>query len=268
MRSRVLARDFLGHTQFFVDSRDISRSVQVIPTRWFWDREPSKESPSTNSLSLNEWLFAGEVDDITRRRKSLFSNTLVLPGFDVYEALKIDDPTKDKWKTHSIDLRGRHLEQSIFDLANLPNVDLSGAYLEGASLVGTQFRGALLNGALGFKAQSFFGPAFRARRLFGVQLTGAFLNRAQLQGASLAVLNLSGGNAQLQGTFFGNSQVWGVSLESAQLQGTGLLSGLAGTDLRKKVYLRRSSVLKCTFPRRFVDIGLKNKRSLRRLDDL
>ena len=100
---------------------------------------------------------------------------------------------------------------------------------------------------------------------------GAFLNRAQLQGASLAVLNLSGAslsNAQLQGTFFGNSQVWGVSLESAQLQGTGLLSGLAGTDLRKKVYLRRSSVPKCTFPRRFVDIGLKNKRSLRRLDDL
>ena len=166
---------------------------------------------------------------------------------------------------------GRHLEQSIFDLANLPNVDLSGAYLEGASLVGTQFRGALLNGALGFKTQSFFGPAFRARRLFGVQLMGAFLNRAQLQGASLAVLNLSGAslsNAQLQGTFFGNSPVWGVSLESAQLQGTGLLSGLARTDLRKKVYLRRSSVLKCTFPRRFVDIGLKNKRSLRRLDDL
>ena len=165
---------------------------------------------------------------------------------------------------------GRHLEQSIFDLANLPSVDLSGAYLEGASLVGTQFR-ALLNGALGFEAQSFFGPAFRARRLFGVQLMGAFLNRAQLQGAFLAVLNLSGAslsNAQLQGTFFGNSQVWGVSLESAQLQGTGLLSGLAETDLRKKVYLRRSSVLKCTFPRRFVDIGLKNKRSPRRLDDL
>ena len=246
-------------------------SVRVIPTRWFWDREPSEESPSANLVSLHEWFFAGEVDDITRHRKSLFSNTLVLPGFDVYEALKIDDPTKDKWKAHSIDLRGRHLEQSIFDLANLPNVDLSGAYLEGASLVGTQFRGAFLNGALGFKAQSFFGPAFRARRLFGVQLMGAFLNRAQLQGASLAVVNLSDAslsNAQLQGTFLGNTQVWGVSLESAQLQGTGLLSGLAGTDLRKKVYLRRSSVLKCTFPRSFVDMGLKNKRSLRRLDDL
>jgi uncharacterized protein YjbI with pentapeptide repeats len=89
---------------------------------------------------------------------------------------------------------GRHLEQSIF------------AYLEGASLVGTQFRGALRNGALGFKAQSSFGPAFRARRLFGVQLMGAFLNRAQLQGASLAVVNLSRAslsNAQLQGTFLG-----------------------------------------------------------------
>ena len=127
--------------------------------------------------------------------------------------------------------------------------------------------------ALGFKAQSSFGPAFRARRfhelnfrattfslhsfkahlskrrtsrttLFGVQLMGVFLNRAQLQGASLAVVNLSGAslsNAQLQGTFFGNSQVWGVSLESAQLQGTGLLSGLAGTDLRKSVMWRTYS---------------------------
>ena len=222
---------------------DYLPSVRVIPTRWFWDREPSKESPSTNSLSLHEWFFAGEVDDITRHRKSLFSNTLVLPGFDVYEALKIDDPTKDKWKAHSIDLRGRHLEQSIFDLANLPNVDLSGAYLEGASLAGTQLRGALLNSARLQGAELFWtglqgaslpraqlqgnnllftqlqGASLQEAHLegatlLGVQLTGAFLNRAQLQGASFVAVNFSGAslsNAQLQGSFLGNSQVWGVS---------------------------------------------------------
>jgi uncharacterized protein YjbI with pentapeptide repeats len=248
-------------------------SVRVIPTRWFWDTELSKDSPSTNSVSLHEWFFAGEVDDITRRRKSLFSNTLVLPGLDVYEALKIDDPTKDKRKTHSIDLRGRHLEQSIFDLANLPNVDLSGAYLEGASLVGTQFRGAFLNGArlqgatlfwTGFQGASLPRAQLQGNHLLftqlqgaslqeahlqgatliGVQLMGALLNRAQLQGASFDVVNLSGASlssAQLQGTYFGNSQVWGVSLESAQLQGAGLLSGLAGTDLRKAVMWRTYS---------------------------
>jgi uncharacterized protein YjbI with pentapeptide repeats len=248
-------------------------SVRVIPTRWFWDREPGQESTSTSSVSLHEWFFAGEVDDITRRRKSLFSNTLVLPGFDIYEALKIDEPTKDQWKTHSIDLRGRHLEQSIFDLANLPNVDLSGAYLEGASLVGAQFRGALLNSArlqgatlfwTGFQGASLPRAQFQGNDLLFTQLQGAFLqeahlegatllgaqlmgtnlNRAQLQGASLVAVNLSGASlsaAQLQGTFFGNSQVWGVSLENAQLQGAGLLSGLAGTDLRKAVMWRTYS---------------------------
>ena len=226
-----------------------------------------------NLVSLHEWFFAGEIDDITRHRKSLFSNTLVLPGFDVYEALKIDDPTKDKWKAHSIDLRGRHLEQSIFDLANLPNVDLSGAYLEGASLAGTQLRGAFLNSARLQGAELFWtglqgaslpraqlqgnnllftqlqGASLQEAHLegatlLGVQLTGAFLNRAQLQGASFVAVNFSGAslsNAQLQGSFLGNSQVWGVSLESAQLQGAGLLSGLAGTDLRKAVMWRTYS---------------------------
>jgi len=36
--------------------------------------------------SLVQWRH-----DVTRRRKSLFSNTLVLPHFDALEAAKIDD---------------------------------------------------------------------------------------------------------------------------------------------------------------------------------
>jgi hypothetical protein len=42
--------------------------------------------------SFHDLLFNGGVDDVTRRRKSLFSNTLVLPGFDALEAAKIEDP--------------------------------------------------------------------------------------------------------------------------------------------------------------------------------
>lgn len=38
--------------------------------------------------SFHDLLFNGEVDDVTRRRMSLFSNTLVLPGFDALEAAK------------------------------------------------------------------------------------------------------------------------------------------------------------------------------------
>jgi hypothetical protein len=63
----------------------------------------------TTLVSTHDLLLAGEVDPTTRRRKGLFSNTLVLPGFNLYEALKIDDPKKLAWKEHLFDLRGRHL---------------------------------------------------------------------------------------------------------------------------------------------------------------
>src|SRR6202011_3395913 len=50
-------------------------------------------------VSTHDFLFAGEVDDTTRRRKSPFSNTLVLPGFNLFESLKIDDPKKLEWRS-------------------------------------------------------------------------------------------------------------------------------------------------------------------------
>jgi hypothetical protein len=64
----------------------------------------------TKLVTTHEFLFAGEVISATRRRNSLFSNTLVLPGFNLYDALKIDDPKKLAWKEHLFDLRARHLE--------------------------------------------------------------------------------------------------------------------------------------------------------------
>jgi hypothetical protein len=54
----------------------------------------------TKLITVRDLLFAGKVDETTRRRKSLFSNTLVLPGFNLYEALKVDDPKKLAWKEH------------------------------------------------------------------------------------------------------------------------------------------------------------------------
>ena len=66
----------------------------------------------TKLVSTHDLLFAGQVDKTTRTRKSLFSSTLVLPGFNHYDALKFDDPGKIAWKQHLFDLRGRHLERS------------------------------------------------------------------------------------------------------------------------------------------------------------
>ncbi|MGC2223834.1 MAG: pentapeptide repeat-containing protein, partial [Methylocella sp.] len=96
-------------------------------------------------MSTHKFLFAGEVDETTRRRMSLFSNTLVLPGFNLYEALKIDDPKKLAWKEHLFDLRGRHLEGAVFEGAILTKADLTAAHLQGASFDKAQLQGAALD---------------------------------------------------------------------------------------------------------------------------
>jgi hypothetical protein len=84
----------------------------------------------TKLVSTHDLLSAGEVNRITRRRDSLFSNTLVLPGFNLYEALKIEDPKKLAWKEHSFDLRAR--------------AQLQGASLLGATIAATDFSDSAL----------------------------------------------------------------------------------------------------------------------------
>jgi uncharacterized protein YjbI with pentapeptide repeats len=101
----------------------------------------------TKLITARDLLFAGEVDDATRRRKSLFSNTLVLPEFNFYEALKIDDPKKLAWKEHLFDLRARHLEQAVLDGSDLTKADLTWSYLQGASLRGVRLQGSSLEDA-------------------------------------------------------------------------------------------------------------------------
>jgi Pentapeptide repeats (8 copies) len=76
--------------------------------------------------SFHDLLFNGVVDPVARRRTSLFSNTLVLPGVDLPECAT---------------LRGRHLEGAVFDGVNLRRVDLKGTQLQGASLRFAQLEG-------------------------------------------------------------------------------------------------------------------------------
>jgi uncharacterized protein YjbI with pentapeptide repeats len=252
-------------------------SIRFIPAQSLLSKQPSNGS-GPEPISLHEWLFAGKIDDITRRRKSLFSNTLVLPGFDIYEALKIDDPTKLDWKAHLVDLRGRHLERAVFDAANLAKVDLSGAYLEGASLDNAQLQGASLASArlqgasllwtglqsaslaqaqlqgaslsfTQFQGASLRQAQFQGAFLEGVQFMGASLDKAQFQGAFLLRVNFSGASlshAQFQAASIASSEIWAASLEGAQLQGVALSSGFAATDLRKAVVWRAFGQLEMT----------------------
>jgi hypothetical protein len=178
--------------------------VATIPGEWPEIALARLDRPrwwSTYIVSTHDLFFAGDVDRTTRRRKSLFSNTLVLPGFNLYEALKIDEPKKLAWKEHLFDLRGRHLEQAVLNGADLTKADLTGAQLQGARLFLARLQGAWLVYA---------------------QLQGAFLYRAQLQGALLIEARLQGASldgAQLQGALLNSARLQGASFWHAQLQG-------------------------------------------------
>jgi hypothetical protein len=116
---------------------------------------------------------------ITLRRKSLFSNTLVLPNFDALDSKGIDDQKKLDWAKHSLVLRGRHLEGAVFTSADLRKADLEGAQLQGASLDEAQLQGASLDGA-GLQGAYFRGAILVATNLSRVEIWRANFLDAQI----------------------------------------------------------------------------------------
>jgi len=202
--------------------------IATIPGEW----QENYLSPAAWNL-LRHRIFDGEFDLTTRRRTRLFSNTLVLPGFDIYEALKIDDPKKVKWKQHLIDLRGRDLRGAQLDNAVLTRADLTGAQLQGARLSFAQLQGVSLEGAhlqgamleYALQGASLTRAQLQGALLWGAQLQGADLDSAELQGAWLELAQLQGAslsNAQLQGAWLAYAQLQGASLQGTQLQGAWL----------------------------------------------
>jgi uncharacterized protein YjbI with pentapeptide repeats len=203
-------------------------------------------SGKAKKSSFHDLLFNGEVDQVTRRRKSLFSNTLVLPSFDALEAAKIDDQKKldsDNIKQSSV-LRGRHLEGAVLTWADLRKADLEGAHLQnaqlgaanmqGASLDGAQLQGAFLNQAQ-LQGASLYMAQLQGAYLASAQLQGASLLWVQAQGAVLSTANLDGASliwANLEGASFDGAQLGGANLGSADLQGANLeFAYLAGANL-------------------------------------
>jgi uncharacterized protein YjbI with pentapeptide repeats len=197
--------------------------------------ETGDQSGHPAKVSLHDLVFNLPVDDTTRRRKSPFSGTLVLPGLNIYEALSIDDPKKADWRDYLFRARGRDLKWAMFDLATLRKVDFTGAQLEGAS-----FRGAQLGGA-SFPGATLADALLIGTKLENAQLQGASLDRAQLQGASLDGAQLQGASleyAELRGASLNGAHLQGASLAGAQLQGAMLASAqlqgasLAGAQLQ------------------------------------
>jgi uncharacterized protein YjbI with pentapeptide repeats len=155
------------------------------------------------------------------------SNTLRLQDFDIYEALKIDDPKKLDWKDHTFDLHSRRLEGAVFTGAKLGKVNLHSAHLEGAFLVSAKLQGASLEFAE-LRGASLLAAQLQGASLFGAQLQGASLEWAQLQGASLH-------GTQLQGATLDSAQLQGAELEGAVFNGTRFL----GAPLWRTAWERR-----------------------------
>jgi len=188
-------------------------------TEWLGAKDLKGKPKST---SFHNLLFNGTVDNVTRRRMSLFSNTLILPEFDALDAVKIDDQKLGSVK-QTLSLRGRHLEGAIFYFADLRKADLRKAYLQGASLFNAKLQGTW-----------FYQAQLQGADLSQAKLLGASLDSAQLQGASLEQVELQGAlvsNAQLQGAKLDKAQLQGANLSQAQLQGASLhCAKLQGAD--------------------------------------
>lgn len=183
--------------------------------------------------SPHQLLVAGDVDLVAGRRKSLWSNTLVLPDEDVIAGPKFDTEEKIRAVRRTISLRGRQLEGALLLGARLRKVDFTGAQLRRAVLNNADLREAkfecievLSDLNCADLAGSYLENAqLQGASLEGATLSGAYARRAQLQGANLHRAKLHGATltrANLQGAALYDALLYGAGLDGAQLQGADL----------------------------------------------
>lgn len=132
-------------------------SQRFIPTgglyAFLWDLE------NANFKSVHDLLVAGKVDHAARKPRSLWSNRLVLPGFDVIDRTKFDTVAKIEALPETISLRKRNLEGAVLIGAKLRKADLTAANMKDAELRGIDLRGAKLECGNELKiARSFRAP--------------------------------------------------------------------------------------------------------------
>ena len=195
--------------------------VRIVPVEWLpWKSETVPGGLPKMSLphwarwtSLHELLFAGNVDLVTGKRMSLWSNTLVLPNIDVIDHAKFDTEARIGTLPQTLSLRGRQLEGAVLPFADLRKVDFTAARLRDAYLVEADLRHAK------------FGCSFAGNRSECADLRGAVLFLANLQGTSLDGAHMTNAlltGAQLQSASLRKAQLQGAWLQGARLQGASL----------------------------------------------
>jgi hypothetical protein len=190
-------------------------------TAWLGAKDAVNDQPIWTSF--HDLLVNCPYDPKSQRRRSLFSNTLVLSGFNALEAAKIDDSKLGPFE-YTFTRKNGHFEGAIFQGADLRKINLENAYLQGASLLQAKLQGAQLYNAnlkgadlnqAKLQGASLDNAQLQGAKMDGVYLQGAWGLKADLMGASLS-------GAQLQGTKLNHAQLQGTVLDAAQLQGASL----------------------------------------------
>jgi hypothetical protein len=199
-------------------------------------------------ISLHELLVAGDVNYVTGRPRSLWSNVLVLPNFELGDRVKFDALGRIAISSDTASLRGRSLEGAVLVHAHLRKADFTGAQLKGANFVGADLQEANFGcGRVGAESKctdlqgaELTNAQLQGALLNGAQLQGAEFNGAQLQGAALDGAKLQGAHlgydelaAWEGGMYFPGAQLQGATLDFAKLQGASFDGAeLQGASLR------------------------------------
>jgi uncharacterized protein YjbI with pentapeptide repeats len=198
---------------------------------------------------LHDFLVAGDVDLVDRKPRSIWSNRIVLPQFDVIDHSKFDTESKIAAMPVGVSLRARNLRGAVLIGASLRSVDFAGADLRDARLeradlklvdfTGADLRDARLESAdlrgakLACEQTSLNDQPLSEQSC--VRLQNATLDRANMQGVALRGAQLQGASlqvAQLQGASLIRAQLLGASLMDASLRGATLLgAGFEGAKL-------------------------------------
>jgi uncharacterized protein YjbI with pentapeptide repeats len=110
---------------------EILPNVRLMPTRWLpnW-------STKGDWTSFHELLFAGEVDEVSGRPSSPFSNRLVLTDQSFVDPDKLDKVEISR------SFRGRDLRNAVLNRADLRKADFTGAMLDDTKLEGAKLQSA------------------------------------------------------------------------------------------------------------------------------
>jgi uncharacterized protein YjbI with pentapeptide repeats len=220
-------------------------TIATFPSEWMDANLPSlrfvpvasstpDEPNSWGMRSIHELLFGGDIDLVTRKPTSLWSNRLVLPRLDISDRAK----GSGEAIAGAFSLRGRHLEGAVLLSAHLSNVDFTAAHLQGAYLNGADLREAKFECAERIKLDDQ-GPEptqkFTVRSC--AQMQGAKLKGAQMQGSLARSANLEAAmldGAQMQAASLDGAHLQAASITGASLRGAKLDDAeLQGADLRR-----------------------------------